>query len=216
MQFTLKEHDGLNPEEITIWMKERKPCIHTHTQKTPHHRNTHHPHVSALSSCIQACRGRPQACDCVRGDVWMANSIWTEDPILRCQYSPHYLCSLVIQEQNVNFEKIFENRRPSGGDKLWHNKTTSLTIRDNHFDKTAIDICFSSFNSMEKCEIQPLHLCACQAYCTTLTRTWGKWLICGWIGKRKKKISVGIKCGFFISTPAIMSCKRTNESYDVK
>lgn len=27
----------------------------------------------------------------------MANSIWTEDPKLRCQYSPHYLCSLLIQ-----------------------------------------------------------------------------------------------------------------------
>lgn len=41
----------------------------------------------------------------------MENSIWTEDPILRCQYSPHYLCSLLIQgrgeadvEQYVSFE----------------------------------------------------------------------------------------------------------------
>ena len=83
---------------------------HTHTH-THRHRDTHHPHVSALSSCIRACWGRPQACDCVRGGIWVANSIWTEDPIQRCQYSPHYLCSLLIQgrgeadvEQNVNFE----------------------------------------------------------------------------------------------------------------
>lgn len=82
--------------------------IHTHTHR---HRDTHHPHVSALSSRIRACWGKPQACDCVRGGFWVENSIWTEDPIQRCQYSPHYLCSLLIQgrgeadvEQNVNFE----------------------------------------------------------------------------------------------------------------
>ena len=27
----------------------------------------------------------------------MANSIWTGEPILRCQYSPHYQCSLLKQ-----------------------------------------------------------------------------------------------------------------------
>ena len=48
----------------------------------------------------------------------MANSIWTGEPILRCQYSPHYQCSLLKQgreggreeweanaEQKVNFGK---------------------------------------------------------------------------------------------------------------
>lgn len=42
----------------------------------------------------------------------MANSIWTEDPIQRCQYSPHCPSSLIMQgegreanvEQNVNIE----------------------------------------------------------------------------------------------------------------
>lgn len=114
MQVKLKQrHDGLNPEEIE-WRGEEATYYHAHKLTHTHthsHRDTHHPHVSALSSCIQACWGRPQACDCVRGGIWVANSIWTEDPILRCQYSPHYLCSLLIQgrgeadvEQNVNFE----------------------------------------------------------------------------------------------------------------
>lgn len=90
------QHDGLNPKG-TEECRERKPSTATHIQYTHTIRNTHHPHVSALSSCIQACWGRPRACDCVRGEFWVANSIWTEDPILRCQYSPHYLCSLLIQ-----------------------------------------------------------------------------------------------------------------------
>lgn len=59
----------------------------------------------------------------------MANSIWTQDPILRCQYSPHYLCSLSIQgrggeegregeadvEQNVNFENAKQMPFGEGG-----------------------------------------------------------------------------------------------------
>lgn len=48
----------------------------------------------------------------------MANSIWTEDPIQRCQYSPHCPSSLTMQgegkeanvEQNVNIENA-TNRR---------------------------------------------------------------------------------------------------------
>lgn len=90
------QHDGLNPKG-TEECRERKPSTATHIHYTHTIRNTHHPHVSALSSCIQACWSRPRACDCVRGEFWVANSIWTEDPILRCQYSPHYLCSLLIQ-----------------------------------------------------------------------------------------------------------------------
>lgn len=49
----------------------------------------------------------------------MANSIWTEDRILRCQYSPHYPCTLLIKgregeadaEQNVNFGLADEGKQ---------------------------------------------------------------------------------------------------------
>lgn len=124
------QHDGLNPKG-TEECRERNPSTATHIQYTHTIRNTHHPHVSALSSCIQACWGRPQACDCVRGEFWVANSIWTEDPILRCQYSPHYLCSLLIQgrgggkhmlNKNVSFNNA-KNKCPSGSEEMWHKHT---------------------------------------------------------------------------------------------
>lgn len=65
----------------------------------------------------------------------MAYSIWTEDPILRCQYSPHYLCSLVIREeegkvdveQNVNIENAKQmtvRRRQKMAQHTWTNNKT--------------------------------------------------------------------------------------------
>lgn len=114
-------HRSKSTNNMMDWIRGRRmegrgSHVQSHTQTNTHththrHRDTHHPHVSALSSRIRACWGKPQACDCVRGGFWVENSIWTEDPIQRCQYSPHYLCSLLIQgrgeadvEQNVNFE----------------------------------------------------------------------------------------------------------------
>lgn len=119
----IKCNNGMMEWILQKITRERKPCTaRKHTQRiTQTHTvrgDTHHPHVSALSSCIPACGGRPRACDCVRGGVWMANSIWTEDSIQRCQYSPHCPSSLIMQgegreanvEQNVNIENA-TNRR---------------------------------------------------------------------------------------------------------
>ena len=75
-------------------MEKGQSLTHTHTHTRT---NTHHPHVSAQIGRIRACWCRPLACDCVRGGIWVANSIWTGEPILRCQYSPHYQCSLLKQ-----------------------------------------------------------------------------------------------------------------------
>lgn len=94
--------------------------IHTRT-------DTHHSCECALTGCIPACRGRPQTCDCVRGGIWEANAIWTEDPILRCQYSPHYLCTLLNKgkgkadaEQNINFGNADRKTRTT----FWTTDTT--------------------------------------------------------------------------------------------
>lgn len=89
-------HDRMNPEEENKG-KEAMHSTQTHTETHTVREDTHHPHVSALSSCIPACGGRPRACDCVRGEFWLANSIWTEGPIQRCQYSPHCPSSLIMQ-----------------------------------------------------------------------------------------------------------------------
>lgn len=137
----LKQNNSM--VDWTQWEKKReKRGSHVQSHTHPHHhRDTHHPHVSALSSCIRACWCRPQACDCVRGGVWVANSIWTEDPILRCQYSPHYLCSLLIQGRGgsrcrtkMSTLKML-NKHPSGVNKMWHSKhcgqMIDSTLRDN-------------------------------------------------------------------------------------
>lgn len=92
IQKKIKRERGKQSNTLT----ETEVYTHTHTLRHSY-RYTHHPQVSALCSCVRPCWGRPQACDCVRGGIWVANSIWSEDPILRCQYSPHYQCILLIQ-----------------------------------------------------------------------------------------------------------------------